>query len=180
MVFGKYFNPSGAVDSIGYIFDLIDIKQASDISIITLNAWLSHLFASLKLGGIAINPALQVAFMLWALQSHYHRVVEDFYLGHHSLPSSTLQSVVNQCTAYDKDPWNGPVGKDGKPAWTPSANVAGTSGNGTNPYDILPTCSFNLHMARWRNGCKDGSDKCMVCHNTSNKPTHHSKDCPMK
>ncbi len=26
---------------------------------------------------------------------------------------------------------------------------------------------------------KDGGDKCMVCHNTSNKPTHHSKDYPI-
>jgi hypothetical protein len=36
----KYFNPSGTVDSLGYIFDLIDIKQASDESVITLKAWL--------------------------------------------------------------------------------------------------------------------------------------------
>ena len=34
----KYFNPSGAVDSLGHIFYLIDIKQTQDKSIITLKA----------------------------------------------------------------------------------------------------------------------------------------------
>jgi hypothetical protein len=33
-----YFNPSVAVDSLGYIFDLIDIKQASDKPVVTLKA----------------------------------------------------------------------------------------------------------------------------------------------
>jgi hypothetical protein len=112
----KYFNPSGAVNSLGYIFDLIDVKQASDESVITLKAQLSCLFTSLKLGGITINPALQVGFMLRALLSQYHGVIQDSHLGCYSLPSSTLQSVVDQCTAYNKDPWKGPVGKDGKPA----------------------------------------------------------------
>ena len=65
----KYFNPSGAVDSLNYIFDLIDVKQASDESVITLKARLSHLIASLKLGGIAIDPPLQAGFMLRALLS---------------------------------------------------------------------------------------------------------------
>jgi hypothetical protein len=116
--------------------------------------------------------------MLRALQSRYHGVVQVFCLGCHSLPSSTLQSVVDQCMAYNKDPWKGLVGKDGK-AWTPSANMAGASGDGSNPYNVLPICSFKLHMSRWCNGCKDGSDKYMVCHNTPNKPAHHSKDCPI-
>ncbi len=40
-------------------------------------------------------------------------------------------------------------------------------------------CSFNYHMSRWHNGCKEGSKKCMVCHNTSNKPPHHSTNCPI-
>ncbi len=91
----KYFNSSSAANSLGYVFNLIDIKQASDESVITLKAWLSHLFASLKLGGVAINPALQVGFILLALLSQYHRVVQDFCLGHHSV-LTTLQSVVNQ------------------------------------------------------------------------------------
>ncbi len=111
--FDKHFNPSGTMDSLGYIFDLIDIKQALDESVITLRARLSRLFASLKLGGVVINPVLQVRFMLRALLSQYHGVVQAFCLGCHSLPSSTLQSVVNQCMAYSKDPWKEPVGKDG-------------------------------------------------------------------
>ncbi len=102
-----------------------------------------------------------------------------FCLGCHSLPSSTLQSAANQCTAYNKDPWKGPIGKDGKPARTPLANAAGASGDSSNPYDVLPTCLFNLHMSRWCYGCKDGSEKCMVRYNISNMPTHHSKDCPI-
>ncbi len=28
-------------------------------------------------------------------------------------------------------------------------------------------------------GCKDGCEKCLVCHNTSNKLAHHTKDCPI-
>ena len=34
----QYFNPSGTVDSLSHIFDLIDIKQAHDESAITLKA----------------------------------------------------------------------------------------------------------------------------------------------
>ncbi len=40
-------------------------------------------------------------------------------------------------------------------------------------------CSFNYHMSCWHNGCKDGSKKYMVCHNTSNKLPHHSTNCPI-
>jgi hypothetical protein len=174
----QYFNPSGTVDSLSHIFDLIDIKQAQDESVITLKARFSRVFARLKMGGVAIDSALQVGFMLRALRTAYHGVVQDFRLGCHSLASATLQSVVDQCTSYDKDPWKGPVGKDGKPARTPSANAAG-AGDKTNPYDAMSSCSFGNHMSRWRAGCKDGSEKCMICHNTSNRPAHHSKDCPI-
>ena len=46
----KYFNPSGAVDSLGHIFDLINIKQSQDKSIITLRAQFSRIFALSKWG----------------------------------------------------------------------------------------------------------------------------------
>jgi hypothetical protein len=62
-----HFNPYGAVDSLRYIFELIDIQQLADESVVTLKACFSHLFASLKMGGITINLALQVGLMLWAL-----------------------------------------------------------------------------------------------------------------
>jgi hypothetical protein len=65
----KYFNPSGTVDSLSHIFDLIDIKQAQDESVITLKACFSCVFASLRMGGVAIDLALQVGFMLRALLS---------------------------------------------------------------------------------------------------------------
>ncbi len=175
----KYFNPSGTVDSLSHIFDLINIKQALDKSVITLKARFSRLFAFLKLGGIAIDSALQVGFMLHALLSRYHGVVQDFCLGRHSLASATLQLVVEQCLAYDKDLWKGPVGKDGKPVRIPSAYAAGTSSNSFNLYESLSTCLFGNHMSCWQTNCKDGSNRCMICHNTSNKPAHHSKDCPI-
>ncbi len=34
----KYFHPLGAVDSLGCIFDLINIKQASNEPVVTLKA----------------------------------------------------------------------------------------------------------------------------------------------
>jgi hypothetical protein len=37
----KYFNPSSAVDSLGHIFDLINIKQASDNPVVILKACFS-------------------------------------------------------------------------------------------------------------------------------------------
>ena len=62
------------------------------------------------MGGIGIDSALQVIFMLCALLSHYHAVVQEFRLGRHSLSDASLQTVVEQCINYDKDPWKGPVG----------------------------------------------------------------------
>ncbi len=43
----------------------------------------------------------------------------------------------------------------------------------------MALCLFGLHMARWRSGCRENSKKCMICHNTSNKPAHHTKNCPI-
>ena len=96
----KYFNPSGTVDSLSHIFDLIDINQAQDESVIMLKACFFRVFASLKMGGVAIDSALQVGFMLRALLSSYHGVVQDFCLGRHLLSTVTLQTVVDQCVAY--------------------------------------------------------------------------------
>ena len=105
----QHFNLLGAVNSLGYIFDLIDIKQAEQESVVTLKAHFSKAFSALKMGGIGINSALQVGFMLRALLSRYHVVVQEFRLGRHSLLDMSLQTVVEQCTNYDKDPWKGPV-----------------------------------------------------------------------
>ena len=117
--------------------------------------------------------------MLRALLANYHGVVQDFRLGRHSLSTATLQSVVDQCAAYDKDPWKGPVGKDGKHHRNPSASAAGSTNDRSNPYEALMKCSFGSHISKWRNACKDTSNFCMICHNTSNKGGHHSKDCPI-
>jgi hypothetical protein len=118
-----HFNPLGAVDSLGYIFDLINIRQGADESIVTLKAWFSRVFASLKMGGFSINSVLQVEFMLCTLWSGYQAVVRVFRLGQHPLTTASLQTVVDKCMSYDKDPWKGPVGHDGKPVRTPSLNA---------------------------------------------------------
>jgi hypothetical protein len=133
------------------------------------------------MGGVLIDSDLQAGFMLCALCSTYHGVVKDFHLGRHSLSSATLQSVVEQCIAYDKDPWKGPIGKDGKPVRSPSANAAGAGAldDKSNPYDAMAACSFGTHISRWRIGCKDGCEECLVCRNTLNKPAHHTKNCPI-
>ncbi len=70
----QHFNPSGAVDSLAYIFDLINMKRLDQESIVTLKARFSCLFTALKMGGISIDSALQVGFMLRALLSHLLRV----------------------------------------------------------------------------------------------------------
>ncbi len=62
-----HFNPSGMVDSLSYIFDLIDIKQLANKSVVTLKVLFSCLFTSLKMGGITMDSAVQVRFMLQVL-----------------------------------------------------------------------------------------------------------------
>jgi hypothetical protein len=109
-----HLNPSGAVDSCGYIFNLIDIRQLADKLVVTLKVHFSRLFASLKMGGITIDSALQVRFMLLALWSCYQVVEQEFCLSRNALTSATLQAVVDQYNSYDKDSWKGPVGHDGK------------------------------------------------------------------
>jgi hypothetical protein len=74
----EHFNPSGAVNTLGYIFDLTDIKQGHDEPVVTLQAHFSWVFTSLKMGGIDIAFPLQVGFMLRTLLSSYTMVVTDF------------------------------------------------------------------------------------------------------
>ncbi len=140
----QHFNPSGAVDSLTYIFHLINIRQTDQESVITLKAWFSCLFTALKMGGININSALQIGFMLQALLSKYQAVVQEICLQRHTLTKASLQTIVKQCTNYDKDPWKGPVGWDGKPARTSSANAARADSD--NPYNALAAKSFKYHF----------------------------------
>ncbi len=100
----KYFNPSAAVNLLGYIFELIDIKQDMEENVVLLKAWLSWVFASMKMGGVMIDSALQVGFMLLTLLSCHQAVIQDFRLGRHALTFATLQLVVKLCTTFDKDP----------------------------------------------------------------------------
>jgi hypothetical protein len=54
-----HFNPSEAVDSLGYIFDMINIKQAPEELVVTLKACFSCVFASLKMG--AASPLTRLS-----------------------------------------------------------------------------------------------------------------------
>jgi hypothetical protein len=65
----QHFNPLGLVDSLAYIFDLINIKQLDHESMVTFKTRFSCLFTALKMGGISIDSALQVGFMLCTLLS---------------------------------------------------------------------------------------------------------------
>jgi hypothetical protein len=89
-----------------------------------------------------------------AYDTTYHGVVKDFKLGRHSLTPALLQTVINQCTSYDKNPWKVPVGKDGKPSCGPSANAAGASASPSSdnihPFESMGTLSFNEHLNHWR------------------------------
>jgi hypothetical protein len=162
----KHFNRSGAVDLLGYIFDLIDIKQGVDKPVVTLQVHFSRVFALLKMGGVDIELALQVGFMLRSPLSHYSAVVTDYRLGHHSLMSATLQSVIEHCTAFIKNPWTGPISRDGRPVRFPLANTAGASpGLPSATYNAMENISFNYHLSLWCKSLSDSADKCLICHN---------------
>ena len=174
----QHLNPSGAIDSLGYIFDLIDIKQAEQESVVTLKPCFLKAFSALKMGGIGIDSALQVGFMLCALLSCYHTVVQEFCLGRHSLSDASLQTVVEQCTNYNTDPWKGPIGQDGKvPKGTPLANTAGA--NSGDPYEVLAGRSFNHHFGCWKRALRVEKGTCMICYGTARNPEQLTRDCPI-
>jgi hypothetical protein len=129
------------------------------------------------MGGINIDSALQVSFMLQALLSRNQAAIQQFGLGRHVLTKTSLQTVVEQCTNYDKDPWKGLVGQDGKPACTPSANATGADSN--IPYNAFPVTSFNYHFGRWKKALGDNKGKCMMCLYTARNPNHEMCDCPI-
>jgi hypothetical protein len=56
---------------------------------------------------------------------------------------------------------------------------ASPSGNNVHPFEPMGTLSFNKHLNHWSNNCKDDSDKCLICYNTSHDKAHSSKDCPI-
>ena len=102
-----------------------------------------------------------------------------FRLGRHSLTEASLQTVVDQCTNYNKDPWKGPVGKDGKPPrGNSSANATAGTDSHTDPYDSLASKSFNYHFGRWKKALKEQKGKCMVCF-ASARNEHLTCDCPI-
>jgi hypothetical protein len=153
----SHFNPSGAVDSLSHILDLIDIKQKDNKPVISLKAHFSRVFLSLEMGGISIDLALQVGFMLCALLLRYQAVVQEFCLGRHSLTKANLQTLVEQCVNFNKGPWGDPVGKDGKvPRPSSSVNATRTSaGEDDNVYSALAGKSFNYHFNHWKKAITD-------------------------
>jgi hypothetical protein len=145
----RHFHPSGTVDALGYIFDLINIKQKDNKPVVSLKARFSQSFSSLKMGGISIDSALQVDFMICTILGHYHAVVQEFCLGRHPLNEASLQTVVDQCVNFNKDPFLGPVGKDGKVVRNQLANATvAAPGDGKNVYEALAAKSVNYHLGR--------------------------------
>jgi hypothetical protein len=129
------------------------------------------------MGGINIDSALQVGFILKALLSKYQAVVQEFRLGCHAFTKASLQTVVGQCINYYKDPWKGPVIRDGKPACTPSANAAGADSN--NPHSAIVAKSFNYHFGCWKKALGNNKGKCMMCLDTACNPVHKTCNCPI-
>jgi hypothetical protein len=131
------------------------------------------------MGGIFIDASFQVGFMLRALRSAYQAVVQKFCLGRHSLSTASLQTVVEQCVSYNKDPWKGPVGRDKKPVRNLLANTA-DSGDHGDPYERIAAKPFGYHMNRWHKGVVQQNGKCLFCFNTSaNNPDHKTRKCPI-
>ncbi len=148
--------------------------------VVSLKARFLQAFSSLKLGGIGIDSALQVGFMLHALLGRYHPVVQEFRLDRHPLSEASLQTVVDQCVNFDKDPFLSPVGKDGKLVQNVSANAAGaTPLDGKNAYKAFAAKLFNYHFSRWKKAIGENKGKCMFCHDTACNSDHKSRDCPI-
>ena len=104
-------------------------------------------------------------------------MVQEFCLGRHAQSDVSLQTVVEQCSNYDKDPWKGPIGKDGKPARTPSANAA--VADPPNPYEALSSKSFNYHFGQWTKALEDQKGKYRVCFDTTHNSDHKMCGCPI-
>jgi hypothetical protein len=134
-----------------FLISLTHIQQLADKPVVTLKAHFFRLFASLEMRGITIHLALQVGFMLGALWSGYQAVVQEFCLGLCTLTSTMLQTVVNQCISYNKDPLKDSVGQDGKPVCTVSANMAGSNvdQDSATQYDALAAKPYNYHLNCW-------------------------------
>jgi hypothetical protein len=157
----KHFNLSGAVNLCGYIFNLIDIMLGADKPVVTLQACFSCVFALLKMRGVDIGLALQVGFMLRSLLSCYSTVVTDYWLGRHLLMSATLKSAIKHCTAFNKDPWTGPICRNGHPVHSLLANTPGASpGEPSAMYNAMEHISFNYHLSCW---CKSLLDLPQLC-----------------
>jgi hypothetical protein len=117
--------------------------------------------------------------MLCSLHSAYQAVVQEFRLGRHSLSMASLQTVVEQCILYDKDPWKGPIGCDGKPVRHPSVYMA-DCGNHEDPYDKVGAKPFSCHMNRWHKGVVQQKGQSLFCFNTStSNPDHKMRECPI-
>ncbi len=90
----QHFNLLGVDDSLGYIFDLVEIRQSDKGWVVTLKTRISCLFSALKMGGINIDSALQVGFMQCSLLAKYQAVSQELCLGCHALTDVSLQMVV--------------------------------------------------------------------------------------
>jgi hypothetical protein len=110
----------------------------------------------------------------------YHAVVQEFRLGRHPLTKASLQTVVDQCINFDKDPFLGPVGKDGKVVLNTPANAGGaTPVDGKNAYKALGAKSFSYYFGCWKKAIGENKGKCMISNDTARNSNHKSRDCPI-
>jgi hypothetical protein len=86
---------------------------------------------------------------------------------------------VDQRVNFNKDPFLGPQGKDGKVIRNPSGNAAGAApGDGKNVYKVLAAKSFNYHLGHWKKALSENKGKCMFCHDSARNANRKSRDCP--
>jgi hypothetical protein len=107
-------------------------------------------------------------------------VAQECCLGCHPLNEASLQTGVDQCVNFDKDPFPDPIGKDWKVIQNPSANAAGAAPrDGENVYEAPAVKSFNYHLGRWKKALLENKGKCMFCHNSARNANCKSHDCPI-
>jgi hypothetical protein len=95
--------------------------------------------------------------------------------------SATLQTVVDQCVSYKRDSWRGPVGHNGKPVHTLSANVAESNvdPDPRKPFGVLAAKPFNYHLNCWRKSLTENKGKCLLCFNSACNTDHKTCNCPI-
>jgi hypothetical protein len=132
---------------------------------------------------VVIPQILLVMLFLWALNSHYSTILDQFWSCFKSLNSATIDSVVEDVTHHDsftvvknknKKQHPPPVGR------IPAAASAVMDPKGTvynSPFDWLVKYGHKGIKARWT-WVLVGTGICPICHHNM-KPWHVLAHCPL-